>query len=220
MKNLSKSDQLVLAGIGILFLLFLYYQFLINPALTKISDLNQQITNKKQTVEDITNMEIVNTKLKKKIVELKTKYETSKKLLPSELRDPEIENDLNKVAISNKVTMSSMSFGSSSDYNPGAVVATNVNSKSASTQNGKLMLVPVSMSIMGQYKDIMNYIVALEKADRISEVENISIYKSGINSSINVGLVVNYYFVSSNDNSQSITYAITPPTTSKADLFN
>jgi len=222
MKNLSKSDRMVLIGIGILCVLFLYYQFLINPALIKISDLNLQIATKRQTVEDIQSMEIINGKLKKKIVTLKSKYDASKTLLPTELRDPEIEDELNKLAISNAVTMTSMSFGSSSEYNSGAVATTNTaTAASTSAQNNKLMLVPVAMNISGTYKDIMNYIIALEKASRISEVQNISIFKDDVNKSIKVGLVINYYYVNNGTSSnQSVTYNITPPATTKTDLFN
>ena len=219
MKNLSKSDQLVLVGIGVLFIFFLYYQFIINPALTKIGDLNLQIANKKQTVDAIQNMEVINNKLQKNITTLKTKYEIAKKSLPSELRDPEIENDLNKLAEDSKVTVQSMNFGTAAEYTQSTVATSNA-TKAAPVQTGKLMNVSVTLSLKGQYVDIINYIKSLEKASRISEVENININKDGTGKGINVSIVVNYYYISNNSSDSSVVYNITPPVVPNNNLFN
>ena len=94
MKNLSKSDKLILVGLSFLIVIFLYYQFLLNPLLNNISDTKFKIKDNASTIEKLEKMETDNRKMKKSINELKTKYEEFTKSLPSELRDPEIQSFL------------------------------------------------------------------------------------------------------------------------------
>jgi Tfp pilus assembly protein PilO len=249
MKNLSKSDKLILVGLSFLIVIFLYYQFLLNPLLNNISDTKFKIKDNASTIEKLEKMETDNRKMKKSINELKTKYEEFTKSLPSELRDPEIQSFLSSSAEVFKVNILSTAYGNSTD-----VVLWGEEEKGKSKKNepenekGKLKLVSVNVNMEGSYLDIMRYIYHLEhfqdKEDgvselavnvpdtvknniRINEVKSINIVKR--NSSDNVaiadhvsaGIVINYYYViGDEEDKKNIKFEVPVPAGTGENLFN
>ncbi|WP_139905524.1 hypothetical protein [Clostridium thermarum] len=215
MKNLSRSDKLILIGLAFLGVLFIYYQFVLNPLLNTISDTKFSIEQNKAQAEEISNMERNNRVMAAAIEKLKVDYEKFKQTLPVELRDPEIQTSLNLQALSSKVQVKSINFGDSS--------LISLDGKSDGNNNkiekGSLMMVPVTINLQGDYLAAMDYIKGLEESERISEVKTINITKS--DQGVNLGVVINYYYVAGDaKDKQELDYEINVPVGNKDNLFN
>jgi hypothetical protein len=215
MKNLSKSDKLILIGLVFLGVLFLYYQFLLNPLLNNITDTKLAIEQNEIQAEDISNMERTNRIMSASIEKLKVDYEKFKQTLPVELRDPEIQTSLNLEALNNKVMVKSLSFGDGSLI---SLDGKQGNNKDV-IETGSLMVVPVTINLEGDYLSAMEYISSLEKSERISEVKTINIVKGELG--VNLGVVINYYYVAGDvKDKEEIEYQVDVPVGNKENLFN
>jgi Tfp pilus assembly protein PilO len=215
-KNLSKNDKLILIGLSFIVGLFLYYQFLLNPLLNKISDIKLSIEQNQTLAEEISNMERSNRLMAKSIEELKVEYEKFKQSLPIELRDPEIQTMLNFEALNSKVKINNLNFG---EGKPVSLEDKQANVNAKEVEKGSLMVVPVTINLQGDYVSAMNYIVTLEKSERISEVKTINIVKSP--EGINLGVIINYYYVAGDEkDKQELDYKVTVPIGGEENLFN
>ena len=250
MKNLSKSDKLILVGLGFLLVIFLYYQFLLSPLLDNITEKKLAIKENKITLGILEMMEINNRTMKKKINEEKAKYEEFTKSLPIELRDPEIQRFLNASAEAFNIKILSTGYSEGADV----VLVNKEEEKSKSkedeltSEKGKLKLVSVTVNMEGSYLDIMRYIYHLESFDekdnniselavnlpetienniRINEVMSINIVKrkktddSETSDKVNAAIVINYYYVTGDEeDKKNIEYEIPVPAGKGNNLFN
>ena len=217
MKNLSRTDKMILWGLAIIFILFAYYQFFILPFTTKISDTKVSIEEKQLLSDKIKNMEIQNKKLKSEIVKLSEEYEKSKQLIPVDIRDPEIQKDLQTMGVNSAVDLKSLVFGGESIF---VLNKKDTSAANAQPVKGSLMVIPVSLSFSGTYANCMKFIQTIEESKRISELSNINIFKdqSGI---VNVSVSVNYYFIKGDEeDKKNIEFDFTKPGEGKTDLFN
>lgn len=214
MKNLSSKDKVILYCLAVIGIFFVYYELFVNPMLNKISETQTAIEDKRIQADEIRNMSTENKKMEKAIAELSEKYESYKKLLPIDIRDPEIQKDLHTLAFNNAIQLSSITFGGEVQYK------TSDSDKNTGNGKGQLMMIPVSLSFKGDFTKIMDFIKKIEKADRISELQNINLTKAD-EASVNANVVVNYYFISGDEeDKKNLEYDFTVPVNGRVDLFN
>ncbi|KOF56229.1 hypothetical protein AGR56_04975 [Clostridium sp. DMHC 10] len=133
-------------------------------------------------------------------------YDASQSKLPVNERNPEIEYDIQSIATSSKVVVSSLTFdgpqlytGLNSSKNKGT------NDQRSSQNNGDLMQIPVSISVTGDTKEsVMAFLKGIESTNRISKVDNANIVSnenSKENQNFTLSITANYFYIVSKDKS-------------------
>ena len=215
MKNLSKRDQIILYALGAIVLLFLYYQFFLYPYTEKISAVKTSIEEKTVRADEIKQMENENRKIQKKIVELKEQYEVSKKSIPIDIRDPEIEHDLYTMASEKNINLKTLSFGGESEF----VIDKASGNSSGGAQKGSLMSIPVTMNFSGDPLSVWLYIDAVENTERIAEVKNVSFTKGA--EAVEVSMITQFYFIKGDkEDKKELQYDFAKPSEGKSNLFH
>ena len=213
MKNLSKSDRIILVGIVFLLVLFIIYEAVLQPTFNKISIAKNDIKNDRKTVQELKNLDEENAVLGKSIKKLKEKYDSENEYLPIEMRDPDIEKIINDVAVKNNVSVDNITFGAESVYDA-SKKSSNLQSSSSSQNNskvpsGSLMQVPVTINVTGGEDSVMGYMISLDKEERISEFTGINISDDKGSSSTKGNFIVNFYYLEgSSKDKKNIKYDI------------
>lgn len=221
MENLSKREKLLVILLACLIVLYVYLKFFLNPINDKIKAQTQVLNDKKTEYASMEKLKVSNVKNEKKLQQIKNKFDESVKALPKNERNPEISYNINSLAIKNKVNVNTVAFGQIADYSAGKKVnnADNATSKNTEGNNQKLMLVPVTVVISGDYSSMVNFINSIENDNRITEIESVSISsKSEKQNGLQCNLLLNYYFSTGSDKDQP-TYNIKGDNPGKENLF-
>ncbi|MBU3110250.1 hypothetical protein [Clostridium lacusfryxellense] len=231
MNNLSKREKLLVIVGAILIILYPYYNLFLKPISQKIKIVNQSISDKKIEYNSIEKLKVSNVTNTKKVEGLKIKYDEAMKALPENERNPEISYSINTFATQNNISIVSVAFGQSANYS--AISSTNNTSTATSntTTNTKeldisiesskprLMFVPVTVSIGGDYLSTLNFINNIEGDSRLAEVVNISILSTQEQGKeLQSSIVLNYYSTEGT-NKNKPSYNIKDDNAGKTDLF-
>lgn len=221
MKNLSGKDKLILACLAVIGIFFVYYELFINPMTKKISETKISIVDKEIKAEELKTMDNENKKLQREVAKLSEQYETDKRKLPIDIRDPEIQKDLHTLAQKNEAKVNSMTFDDMVPFEDTKNKVTNVKKQNVQAiQKGQLMMIPVNLTFNGNYTKIINLIKNIEEADRISELQSINVTKAR-EGGVDANVIVNYYFISGDEeDKKGLKYAFTQLFKGRLDLFN
>ena len=212
LSNLGKREKLLVI-LGVIFvILYFYYNLFLQPISQKIKVVNESISNKKIEYNSIEKLKVTNASNAKKLEVIKTKYDEAVRALPENERNPEIAYSLNTFATKDKTELISVAFGQNGNY---AVVPASTATKTiaTTTTNDKLMFVPVTVAIKGDYASTMSFISSLENDNRLAEVVNVSII--GLQSTI----VLNYYSTEGTIKNKP-SYDFKDSNAGKSNLFN
>lgn len=206
MKNLSKSEKLLLGLMVVVVTLYAYFTFFLSPKLEAIAIVNEAITKVEDDINANKVAEINNKKQKETLVELKKKKDEYKNIVPTSERQPEISNTIKKVSDNNRVNLISVNFGKGSTAE--AVKQGNqqnsntaVNEKAAENKDIKLMSSVVTIVINGEYQNILAFAKELEENSRITEITSLNIAGSGTaisNNMLQGNITVNFYYIDGN----------------------
>lgn len=236
MNNLAKREKLLLLLGGGLIFFYVYYSIFLNPIIMSITNEREVIAAKNIEVASVERLKITNVSNKKKLDGYIKKFEDAVKQLPKNDRNPEIAYNLNGLATKSKITIDSVSFGANSDYvgtsspENAQVESKAVDGKSVTnnltpnTTSQKLKLVPVSISVTGEYASFLNFVSSIEtiKADnRIAEIGSINISaKADVGNSVQATIALNYYFSEGTTTEQPTYDNLKDNNVGKDNLFN
>lgn len=236
MNNLAKREKLlVILGGGLIFF-YVYYSIFLSPIIISITNERKVIASKNIEVASVERLKITNVSNKKKLDGYIKKFEDAVKQLPKTDRNPEIAYNLNELAIKSKITIDSVSFGVNSDYvEDGSTVIAQVEGKASedktsttnsttNTTSQKLKLVPVSISVSGDYASFLNFVSSIEtiEADnRLAEIGSINISaKAESGNSVQAAIALNYYFSEGTTKEQPTYDNLKDTNVGKDNLFN
>jgi Tfp pilus assembly protein PilO len=207
MKNLSKSEKILITVLLIVVVAYVYFQYLIIPVSNDIDTSKSNIEDYNNELLQLRIVSATNKKLAEDINSLKEKQVEYQKILPNTDRAAEIIRDFKKLGDSNNLTINSLALGQASEYtvqddtqkvNENNNSATN-NNQDNSTQASvvKSMMLPVIITITGDYKSIMGFIKSIEEGTRIIEVTSVNMTPGGTDkeNAINASLNVNIMFI-------------------------
>jgi Tfp pilus assembly protein PilO len=200
MKKLSRQEKILVIVTAVLVVFYGYYRLFYSPFQSRYTVVKQQVDKARDTVDNINLVSASNKKQKEQLTKLQASYEETAKALPTSERNPEITYDIKRLADSSKVTINTITLGKGILYNQTA--NTNNDSAQNTTVNGRLMTIPVSLGISGDYLTIMDFIAAIENDKRIAEVNTINISaKSGAIFQANI--TANYYYLEFNSSEET-----------------
>lgn len=193
--NLEKRDKFILLFIFILVFGYFYIQFFLLNIIDQTKVDAQSIIDSQIKLNKINSMVTDNKQKKDKLDILKSEYNTKLNSLPKNARAPEITYDLKKQADKCGVTLTSVSFGQ--DVDAGTVKELNeyITAKIAgSSGNSKLMAIPASIVVNGDYINIINFVDTIEKDNRIAKVLSLGLSAQENSSTVQGSLGVDYFY--------------------------
>jgi len=171
LNKLSHKEKILLLIVAIMSVFFVYYNYLIIPTMDKLAPLETEVEalrNKTLNYENIENKIIIK---QKEYNELKDKYNESARALPKIDKYPELSKDLNDLANKNTVTLQSIAMEKGQVYQQGD---TSKDASTPSTSNkGGLSTQKVTLSLKGDFSNILNLVNDLENGSRICEINSI-----------------------------------------------
>jgi len=172
LNKLSHKEKILLLIVAIMSVFFVYYNYLIIPTIDKLTPLETEVEFLRiQTLnyENIENKIIIK---EKEYNELKDKYNESARALPKIDKYPELSKDLNDLANKNTVTLQSIAMEKGQVYQQGD---TSKDASTPSTSNkGGLSTQKVTLSLKGDFSNILNLVNDLENGSRICEINSIT----------------------------------------------
>jgi len=215
MSRLNKNEKILLAILGVVIVGYLYYTFLLNPVLNKISIANDNISNYKSEIVSLTTKEAETKNLQKQYDAMKLKYDQVIKSYPKYQKDPQIAYDIKALAAKYSITLSSVNFSE-----PNKVEDKTSGNKTDNTAKSNvygLYNVAVNITSAGTFINMKDFIKALEGEQRSTEIVTTSLI-AGENS-VNASLTANYYFITDSNNKEKDSYSFNKGSYGKTDLF-
>lgn len=196
MKKLNRNEIILVSLCAAMVIIYGYYSLFLSPVLGKMSGINDAINKNYDTVSHINTVKNLNKTLQGKLTKVQAQYDEASKALPKGERNPEITYGIKKLADTNKVIINSISIGTGVDYKQQTLSNQNKNADIAKSTaiNGRLMSLPVTINISGNYLDMMNFVAAIEKDKRIAEVGNIN-FAATNNGTLQGSVSVSYYYL-------------------------
>lgn len=187
MKGLNKSEKMLITVLLIMLVGYVYYQYIITPVFTKVKTVQSKIEDYDQQLMKSKLMEASNKKMTADLETLKASYDKYVKLMPKSTMSAEIMREVYSLAAVNNVTFSSLTLGDGVEYKlttESANATPPGNNNAAASQNTekkasaiKVMSVPVTMSIKGEYSNFTAFINSLEAGGRISNISSVNVAK-------------------------------------------
>jgi len=172
LNKLSHKEKILILIVAVMSVFFVYYNYLIIPTMDKLAPLETEVEalrNKTLNYENIENKIIIK---EKEYNELKDKYNESARALPKIDKYPELSKDLNDLANKNTVTLQSIAMEKGQVYQQGD---TSKDASTPSTSNkGGLSTQKVTLSLKGDFSNILNLVNDLENGSRICEINSIT----------------------------------------------
>jgi Tfp pilus assembly protein PilO len=188
-KDLSKSEKILIALLLIVLVGYVYYQYIITPITIKVQSAQSSVDKYEQELFQTKLMAASNKKMTEEMAALKADYDKYVKQMPKSHRSAEIIREINRLAADTKVTLIGLTFGNGAEYKAPTNSA-NVNSadnsvaaagtaQKAETQASivKIMEVPVSVNIKGDYSSFTAFINSLETGSRIANISSVNVVK-------------------------------------------
>lgn len=213
MNNLSKREKSLLLILGLAVIFYLYYSFFFKPVMGKAKTVEENVKKYEIQVDKIRNAKTLIEKQKADLEKLKVQLLETLKVMPDRERNPEISLNIKNLASANGAAVNSINFGQPVEFKPQDNQKKDENSSQNTQNNGqsntqnngqkeqtnaqnqgeKLYAVPVTVSISGDYGQIMNFISAVEKDKRIAQVVTAALSK-GQDGKLTGNLSIVFYY--------------------------
>jgi Tfp pilus assembly protein PilO len=210
MKNLKKSEKILIALLIIFLIGYLYFQYILSPQLNKLKVIEANIESYNNELIQYKMISSSNKKLSENLKEIQSKYKDCLEIIPNVDRSAQIIRDMKNVGDSCNIKLSNLNIGKSlefgaSNMNTDATNNQNTNSaandsKESSTSDSraatvKVMAVPIAMNITGEYSNIMNFIKTFEDSKRETEIGTVNISSPTNNNFLTVNFTVNVLYM-------------------------
>ena len=185
LKNLSKREKYLLIALATVLVFYCYYRFLMLPILNNIGVSKSNIDKYSNEINSQVLNNLVIQKDKKQLEELKTNIEKSLFAFPQDERNPEIAYNIKAISNNCNVSLGAINFGQAAEYNL----------QQGPKVSNKVMSVPVTIQVSGDYKNITNFISKVENDSRMAVVGTVGL--SGMGGFLQGGISVNYLYMPS-----------------------
>jgi Tfp pilus assembly protein PilO len=232
LKGLSLREKVLLAILLVAALGFGYYRFFLSHMLDTMNETKSSIASLQIQERKIKQAPSVKEKLDNQLKEVTVLYNASLLEIPRQYRNSEIAYQLKALCDANSTVLSSISLGAGTalTVNPTSTPSTEgtntkgTNTESTNTQGTKtaangIYMVPVVISITGNYNEIMNLVKAIENDTRTSQVGTIGISSGTKGEGLNASISLVFYYINNGEDAEE-TYNFNTGTYGKPDLFN
>jgi type IV pilus assembly protein PilO len=213
--NLSRREKYLIVIIGVLAIIYVYYSFFLSPVINKIKIEKSTVDSYNVQLKNINGMKASNMKLINELDDLKEKNNKNSIALPNFEKNPEITYKLKTMADTNNVNISNVNMSQPITYSQSSSNTSNNSTNSSQQSNtnnssnsnsvvvtaklGSLLSIPVSITINGDYDGIMNFISSIEKDERLSIMNTVSLDSQSSNG-ITTIITLDYFYIAPSAN--------------------
>ena len=202
LKNLpyqSRTVQLIMCLIVILFILLMTYIFIFSDTNEKISELKKQEETLKQSYIEKSATAANLDKLKSELNQINSLYQVLLKQLPTSAEIPNLIQELNESAGKNGLTMENIT--------PSQVIQTESSNNKSKDGKGQQLIqtLPYNITLRGNYDQITQFVRDIGKLSRIVTINSIVLKKNGNNSDFTFTAVANTYKALSDNEIKALT---------------
>ena len=199
LKNLpyqSRTVQLIMGAIVIVFILLLAYIFIFSDTNEKINDLKKEEETLKQSYIEKSAAAANLDKLKLELNQINSLFQVLLKQLPTSAEIPNLIQELNENAGKNGLTMESIT--------PSQVIQTQSSNKDGIGQQ-LIETLPYHITLRGNYDQITQFVRDIGKLSRIVTINSIVLKKNGNNNDFTFTAVANTYKALSDNEIKALT---------------
>ena len=199
LKNLpyqSRTVQLIMGAIVIVFILLLAYIFIFSDTNEKINDLKKEEETLKQSYIEKSAAAANLDKLKLELNQINSLFQVLLKQLPTSAEIPNLIQELNENAGKNGLTMESIT--------PSQVIQTQSSNNDGIGQQ-LIETLPYHITLRGNYDQITQFVRDLGKLSRIVTINSIVLKKNGNNNDFTFTAVANTYKALSDNEIKALT---------------
>ncbi|KES11039.1 Tfp pilus assembly protein PilO [Snodgrassella alvi SCGC AB-598-O02] len=199
LKNLpyqSRTVQLIMGAIVIVFILLLAYIFIFSDTNEKINDLKKEEETLKQSYIEKSATAANLDKLKLELNQINRLFQVLLKQLPTSAEIPNLIQELNENAGKNGLTMESIT--------PSQVIQTQSSNKDGIGQQ-LIETLPYHITLRGNYDQITQFVRDIGKLSRIVTINSIVLKKNGNNNDFTFTAVANTYKALSDNEIKALT---------------
>lgn len=192
---------------SVLLVLYGYFRLLLLPVITEIQVTTKNINKYTEELNSQNSIKLISQNNKNQLEELKSKIQETLKALPESERNPEIAYKVKVLGDKSGVDIDFLSFES-------AQIAKQ-DEKNSLNELG-IIQVPLTVQVIGEYKNILNFINSIENDNRIAEVDRVEI--SGEDSKLKASISFSYLYMEA-ENKKDVQYDFNKGNYGKEDLF-
>lgn len=224
MKNLKRSEKILLSILALAIVFYVYYTFLLSPVMDKVSASHDNIASYNQQLNNIKLKEVQTVKLKADYETYKNDYAKLVLRFPSYEKDPQIGYDLKILSDKNKVVLQTQTYSAANNVEAAKNAAAGSNTSDTNTNTTKkedryqLNFVAVNINISGSYEGIKSFINSLENEERSTIISSVNITKA--DTGITAAITANFYFISDTQNTEKNSYDFNNKSYGKSNFFN
>ena len=199
LKNLpyqSRTVQLIMGALVIVFILLLAYIFIFSDTNEKINDLKKEEETLKQSYIEKSATAANLDKLKLELNQINKLFQVLLKQLPTSAEIPNLIQELNENAGKNGLTMESIT--------PAQVIQTQSSNKDGIGQQ-LIETLPYHITLRGNYDQITQFVRDIGKLSRIVTINSIVLKKNGNNNDFTFTAVANTYKALSDNEIKALT---------------
>jgi len=182
--NLSRNEKILIGFASILAIVFVYYSLVLKPIYNKIDVQNQTILGYDSQIVTLNTLAIKNKKDQSDLNSLKAKVSTMNMQLPKVEKNPQLAFDIKNSADNYGLSIKDLTFTTPSQYSLAPTTSTAVTTNQAADAAtakanlllfAKMQVVPVKVTISGNYNKIMDFIQAIETGTRLAVIKSVDI---------------------------------------------
>ena len=199
LKNLpyqSRTVQLIMGAIVIVFILLLAYIFIFSDTNVKINDLKNEEETLKQSYIEKSAAAANLDKLKLELNQINSLFQVLLKQLPTSAEIPNLIQELNESAGKNGLTMESIT--------PSQVIQTRSSNNGGIGQQ-LIQTLPYHITLRGNYDQITQFVRDLGKLSRIVTINSIVLKKNGNGNEFTFSAIANTYKALSDNEIKALT---------------
>jgi type IV pilus assembly protein PilO len=185
LKDLSKREKYLLIVLGVTLVFYCYYRLLMLPIINGIGTSKSNIDKYNDEINSQVLNSLVVQKDKKQLEEVKTNIDKSLAAFPQDERNPEIAYDIKAISNNCNVLLGAINFGQPAEYSR----------QQGPKVSNKLMSVPVTLQVSGDYRNITNFISKIENDSRMAVVDTAAL--SGNEGLVQSSISVSYFYMPS-----------------------
>lgn len=180
--ELTKKEKIMVGFAGGLLLLYVYLTLIVNPIMKSITPVKAEINDLKIKVSDMDNISMKMEQLKESYESKKKIYEKAASVLPKSDRYPQLMRDINKNAVDNSLNI--VAISNSEGISNEETQKNNIGQGDSGNKNDNesvdgLNMANVSITVEGEYNNILAFINNIENGNRIGSISSCTISSDG-----------------------------------------
>lgn len=222
MKNLSMKEKILLLGVLLAGIVYVYFTFYLTPMLNKTEQINIRVESLEADFDKVTVAKVKTASLQKELKDLQGKRDELMKAVPGTARVPDIIYNIKKYTDGGKVRLDDLQIEdvkeAEDSQNTNNQNGNNTkNSTDAQASSNRLKSIPIHITLSGSYGSVNNVIKQIEEESRANSFMQLSFDKKSDSSDITAKLVIAYYCAGNQQ--QQADYQFNTNTYSKEDPF-